>query len=173
MVAYGARCMEEEGHDTGVGTPHSFPPSGEDAARELTARLGIPCTALPLAPVREGSIGDPWAVGLETAGEDAGDVTCATADDTPEGALAQMFALGAAAETMDADMSRGMLAGIRAGRQRRVRDAVVTFLRDSEGGWSMLHRLAAEAGAGQVVEDAKHLRDAELAELFVRIGEAL
>ncbi len=154
VLVAGDRCVEEEGHDTGVGTPHRFPPptpvSAEDAARELSQRMGVPCTAVPVvAP-------------------DDGDVTCAQADDTPEGAAIAMDALAAAVDRADADT----LEVRQANRRGRVLGAILAYLHQSEGDWQSL---AATFGgdAAVAIGDAKHLHDAQVKELFERIGAVL
>lgn len=153
------RCMEEEGHDTGVGTPHRFPApppvTAEQAAAELSAALGVPCTAVRVPP-------------------DDGDITCASVDDTPEGAACQFEALWAES---DRRIGGGVPMVRRAARRARVLAAILAFLRRSETDWHALHNIAmASAGKGGApcdVEDSKQLHDAQLAELFEAMGGAM
>ncbi len=157
------RCLEEEGHDTGVGTPHRFAApnpiaaaqAAMQAARELTARLGIPCTVV---------------------GVDDGDVTCAQADDSPEGVARQVGALlGASDERMRLQalaQAEGHLIGTSHRRRERVLAAVLEFLTASERDWQRLWGVG-DMAAQAAFEEAKLLHDAQLAELLSRIGEAL
>jgi hypothetical protein len=170
----GRRCQEEEGHDTGVGTPHLLftdagaLPSAEVAARELSQRLGIPCTAIPVGEGRCAVCGETRA---KCAGvlRDDGDLTCAQADGTPEGAARQAVAL---AERVAADLCE--VARERGRNQRaRVLEVIVAYLAESERDWQAMFVAAPAEAAVTAIQDAKQLHDAQLAELFERIGAAL
>lgn len=112
---------------------------------------------------------------------DDGDVTCAQADDTPEGAAKQAMAL---AEISAKALRSRILAVTRsatvdtlntcgAALRRRIRVAVLAYLRASEHDWQRLWDLNAKYEGAQIVEEAKRLHDAQLAQLFTLIGEAL
>jgi hypothetical protein len=169
------RCLEEEGHDTGVGTPHRFAApnpvaaahAAMQAARELTTRLGIPCTVV--------GVGGVAGVRLEVS-QDEGDVTCAQADDSPEGVARQVGALlGASDERMRLQamaQAEGHLIGTSHRRRERVLAAVLAFLEASDSDWQRLWGIG-DMAAQAAFEEAKQLHDAQLAELLSRIGEAL
>jgi hypothetical protein len=160
-VQDGYRCQAEEGHDTGVGTPHLFaapmPVSAEDAARELSARMGVPCTAVdvPLSPVPAGEL---------PAG-----------DGSPERAAVRLGALWAQAGQDVGGLAVNVLNGMRA----RVVGAILDYLRASEVDWAQLAAVPpgwSERTADvrlHAVEDCKQLHDAQVAELLERIGDAL
>ena len=160
--------MEEEGHDTGVGTPHRFvappPVSAEQVAAELSARMGVPCAVVPVWDGR--SVVDSLVEGPAVV--DDGDVTCAQADSGPEGALAQLLAM---VEMVQSDLSRQAWERER-NRRARVRDEAIAYLKRSEDDWAALAKCAEGETATWVVE-AKQLHDAQVAELFERIGAVL
>jgi hypothetical protein len=98
------------------------------------------------------------------AQEDAGDVTCAGADETPEAS---------------ASYAAGRITGAANNTRDRVLSAVLAFLRASENDWAKLREtlsklpMSAGAWAADTLDEAKALHDHQLIELFQRIGGAL
>lgn len=121
----------------------------------------------------------------------SGDIACMEADQTPEGSVKATLALadvaGRAFRTRMLAVTRSAMVDAMeqagASVRRRVGEAVLTYLQASERDWQQLwERVCNRMPDGSflefrhpadAIEEAKKLHDAQVAELFTRIGEAL